>query len=367
MKPLFGSTTPVRSSVRQSAPAPVIREQAEGIHPVPVQQHTRNVVAKPANWTTDVTKFEEQGANKINRAKSTSGQILEMTKTSTLTVVGEKLTEVVLISKKLDPKDLQEKGLLGKIFGNLQARKEKFFAQHRSVKEQIGVVTKDLEGYCKQQKTQIDTLDKLFGETEEDYTYFGQCVEDGQMLMQQLESELEQMLQQEGADAFHGQRVADHRALINRVSKRITDYQLAQTLTFQDMPQIRMMQENARAMVNTFRDLVDVTVPAWEKQFSLQVLHLEQQHAAKVANTVYDMSEELIRKNAEMLNQNAGEIARVSNRQMVSIETLEYAQTQLVEGITNASNIVKEAQQQRAVTFQRAQEMQGQLVDKLKG
>jgi uncharacterized protein YaaN involved in tellurite resistance len=290
-----------------------------------------------------------------------------MTKVSNLQELGGRLTEIIVISKQLDPIDLKEGGIFSKLWTNAKLKKEQFFAKHRSVKDQIGKVVQEVQTNAGKMKEQIKTLDQMYADNESDYQTYGGLIEECKAALEDLNAELDLLIGQEATDEFHGQRIADKKAEINRLEKKIVNFELNRTMAFQTAPQIRLMQESARQMINTFRDVVDVTIPAWEKQFSLQILHLEQQTAVKVADAVHDATNEMVKRNSTLLRQNAGDIARVANRQVVEIETLEHAQNELIGAINDVNNVVQEAIQKRAQTSKRAVELRHELVDKLKG
>jgi uncharacterized protein YaaN involved in tellurite resistance len=353
-----------------NGPKPLFAEKKKTLQRVTSYPHAEAnaVIVKPKAARHPVlSDIDGFGRDVVTRTSSVNNSLLEMTKTSSLQELGGRLTEIIVISKQLDPKDLKEGGFLSKLWTNAKLKKEQFFAKHRTVKEQIGKVVEEVRGQAKKMDDQIKTLDAMYAANEQDYQTFGDLMEQCKAALEDLKAELDALVAEEATDEFHGQRIADKRAEINRLEKKIVNFELNRTMAFQTAPQIRLMQESARQMIGTFRDVVDVTIPAWEKQFSLQILHMEQQTAVKVADTVHDATNEMVKRNASMLRQNAGDVARVANRQVVEIETLEFAQNELIGAITDVNNVVNDAIQKRSQTFKRAGELREELVQKLKG
>lgn len=339
-----------------SVPAPLFGT-AKKRAPSPAPARQRHPVLQ------DIDGF---GRDIIARSASVNDGLLEMTKSSSLQELGGMLTEIIVISKQLDPKDLKEGNFVSRLWSNAKLKKEKFFAKHRSVKEQISKVVGEVQAQAKKMDDQIRTLDAMYETNERDFETFGTLMEQCKVALGELQEELAEMVGEESGGEFQAQKISDKRSEINRLEKKIVNLELSRTIAFQTAPQIRMMQESARQMIGTFRDVIDVTIPAWEKQFSLQILLIEQQTAIEVANAVHDTTNEIVRKNAEMLRKNAGAVARVANRQVVEIETLEYAQNELIGAISDVSNVVKEAVQKRGQTMQRTGQLRDELVAKLK-
>ena len=356
-KPLFGG-----KKILNKRASPVVGEVVRTFTPALAGTDRQVIQRHPV-----LQDIDGYGRELLDRTSGVNARLLELTKTSALEGVGDQLTQIIVISKQLDPKDLAERGLLGKLFGNVKAKKEKFFAKHRTVKEQIQRVVDEVKAQSGKMRDQITTLDKMYADNEQDYVTYGDLIEDCKAALEDLNRELDLLMGQQHTDEFHGQRISDKNAEINRLEKKIVNLELSRTMAFQTAPQIRLMQESARAMINTFRDVVDVTIPAWEKQFSLQILHMEQQVAVRVADTVHDATNEIVKRNATMLRQNAGDIARVANRQVVEIETLEHAQSELIGAIEDVNNVVREAIAKRGETSKRAVELRLELEQQMKG
>jgi len=332
---------------------------------LPIQAIQVSVVA-PAGTASDEA-IASLGRAPMERVAGAADKLLTITRAGEIGAMGERLGDLVVAAKGLDPEALRDKGFLRRLFGGAKALKERFFAQYRSVSGQIDKLVDELQRHAGTQAGRIGTMENMFVENEAEYRELGQAVVTGEAWITQLKTEIEALSAKPAADALAAQALVDDRARLNRLEKRVHDLKIAQTLALQTAPQIRLMQQNARMLVTKFEDLVNVTIPAWKKQFSLQILLAEQQESAKVANAVDDATNEAIRRNAELLKQNAGDIARAGNRALVDIETLQHSQSQLLEAIGDVKRIADEARAKRGEGERQLVELQRNLLTALTG
>jgi len=323
-------------------------------------------VAAPLGPATD-EGIAGLGRAPMERIAGAADKLMHLTKAGELGVMGERLGDLVVAAKGLDPEALRDKGLLRKLFGGAKALKERFFAQYRSVSGQIDKLTDELHRHAGTQTERIGTLEAMFTENEAEYRELGNAIVTGEAWVVQLNQQIAALATQPAANALDAQALADERARLARLEKRVYDLKIAQTLALQTAPQIRLMQQNAHMLVAKFEDLVNVTIPAWKKQFSLQILLAEQQESAKVANAVDDATNEAIRRNAELLKQNAGDIARAGNRALVDIDTLQHSQAQLLEAIADVRRITEEARTKRGEGEAQLLQLQRNLLTSLTG
>src|SRR5690606_29108009 len=103
------------------------------------------------------------------------------------------------------------------------------------------------------------------------------------------------------SDSFGAQRLADHQRLIDRLTKRVDDLRRAMLLAKQSGPQIRISQDNARALVQKFGDIKVVTLPAWKNVFAQYVLQLEQKKTVELLGMVDNATDEALRRGADLL------------------------------------------------------------------
>ena len=132
----------------------------------------------------------------------------------------------------------------------------------------------------------------------------------------------------------------------------------------QMVPQIRLSQDNARSLTDTFTDIVNVAIPAWRNVFSLYLLQLEAKQSAAVANAAYDATDAAFRAQADMLLENTETVARVKQRSLVSLETAQHVQLQLATAFDKLEQISKEGQQRRRDELPKLQQLERELIER---
>ena len=161
--------------------------------------------------------------------------------------------------------------------------------------------------------------------------------------------------------------LADLQDLINRLDKRVHDLRTMQMVAVQTAPMIRMVQSNNQILIDKFRNLQELTIPSWKKQFTLAIALIEQQKAVELSQKIDDTTNDLMRRNADLLRQNSVNTARVNQRSVVDIETLEHVQQTLISTMEEVEQIQREGEQSRQQAAGRMEEMKTELMQRLNG
>lgn len=357
MKPLFSDAKVVQPDqlmVKEAPPTystltPLDQTSANALAPVtPAAVSTgseaRAAVPAPRMNEQQIADLGKQAATSL---AGISTEILKGVRASDTGEFGKDLNSMVKLAKGIDPAALKNAGLFGRIRGLLANAREHLVAQYASVERQMDALAIQLEQKAAHHEKRIGDMERMYTDNEAYHGQLEQASLRGEQLLVQLRADFEQAQQIAVHDSFGAQRLADHQRIIDRLSKRVDDLQRAMLLSKQAAPQIRLMQENARGLVQKFGDLKVVALPAWKNSFSLYVLQLEQQDAVKVANAVDEMTDAALRKNADLLRQNTAEIARARQRAVVTVETLEHVQTQLLGSVEDIRRIEDEGRNQR--------------------
>lgn len=338
MKPLFGDS-PTTTATAVPAGFQQINLQPQVAQPIVpyVAQTTALVTVSDA----DIDKLGETNAA---RAAETSKKILANVRASDTEGFGKKLNELVATSKKLDPNKMQG-GFISKFLGFGGSVKERLMGEFASVQTQMDRLTTELDGMATLMKKRVDDCDTLFEENYQTFKRLEADVATGQQMIAQLEAQIAASGQ--ATDAFGAQAISDLNDKVVRARKRVDDFQRGMTLATLAAPEIRLQQKHCRSLANTVRDIKVTTIPAWQGVFSRYILALETKKGAELVNTVYDATDAAFRMQADQLRTNTQEIAKAQERSVVSIETLEHMQTQLLGAVDDALRIAKEGREAR--------------------
>ena len=146
---------------------------------------------------------------------------------------------------------------------------------------------------------------------------------------------------------YDAQNANDFAAMCDRFEKKLHDLELTRTICIQMAPQIRLIQNNNAMMSEKIQSTVSNTVPLWKNQMVLALGMAHSQKAMEAQRAVSDLTNELLRKNAEALKQGTVEIAQESQRAIVDLETVQYTNEQLIGTLDEVLRIQEEGRQKR--------------------
>ena len=307
----------------------------------------------------------QYGAGTQKKMADFSEAALENVRTKDLGEVGELLSGVVKELKSFDEEE--EKGFLG-IFSKTSGKIQNMKIRYARAETNINQICKVLESHQVQLLKDIAVLDKMYGLN---LTYFKELsmyIMAGKKKLAKVRgSQLPELLEkaQRTGLAEDAQAARDLDAMCNRFEKKIHDLELTRTISMQTAPQIRLVQGNDTLMVEKIQSTVVNTIPLWKSQM---VLALGVEHSAQAAaahREVTDMTNELLRKNADTLKMAVTETAREAERGVVEIETLKHTNETLISTLDEVMQIQREGRQKRAEAEQEMRRIEMELKTKL--
>ena len=211
-------------------------------------------------------------------------------------------------------------------------------------------------------------LDDLYAQNEQYYHELTLYIIAGEIKLQRLrEQDLPPMLAraQETADPADAQAANDFAQLIERFEKRIHDLKLTRMVSVQMGPQIRLMQTNDNVLAERIQSTIANTVPLWKSQMVIALGMSHAEEALKAQKAVTDMTNELLRSNAERLKTGTIETAKEAERGVIDIETVRIANTALIETLSEVQKIQREGAQKRAEASIELGRLEKELRDKV--
>lgn len=307
----------------------------------------------------------QYGAGTQKKMADFSESALENVKTKDMGEIGELLSGVVGELKNFDEEE--EKGFLG-IFKKQGNKLQKMKTKYAKAETNINEICKALESHQVLLMKDIAILDKMY---DLNLTYFKELsmyILAGKKKLQEVRStklhELTQKAQVSGLPE-DAQAAKDLDSMCNRFEKKIHDLELTRTISIQTAPQIRLVQSNDTQMVEKIQSTIVNTIPLWKSQM---VLALGVEHSAQAAQAqreVTDMTNELLKKNAEKLKMATIDTARESERGIVEIETLRATNESLISTLDEVMRIQEEGRQKRREAEVEMQRLENELKNKL--
>src|SRR5690554_3218680 len=306
----------------------------------------------------------EYGKNIATKTSAYTDELLHLVQNKDLDATGQKLNQVVQVAQQLNTSSILNKskssGFFGSLISKFKGAKQNFDQHFNSTKEQIDVLVKEIETSQNGLKTRVDTLDKMFEGVQEEYKQLGIYIAAGQLKQQEIQQQIGQLTTQE-QDQSTTQKVYDLNHLANNLEKRVSDLQVLQQSAMQTLPMIRIIQSNNLMLVDKFYAIKNITLPAWKNQISLAISLNEQKNSVQLANSIDDATNELLRRNADLLHQNSVDTAKANQRSVIDIETLEHVQNTLIKTVNDVIQVQKEGMQKRAEATTRLRVLQDNL------
>lgn len=361
MKPLFTSDEEANAASAAPTPAPLLNP-APGTDAFPALRPEAN--AAPA-VRVDVSGIDDKAIEALGGSTGTgvakvSAKLLGTVRASDADVFGTQLNELIATSKGLDPARLRSGGMMSRLTNMFGSAKEKMLSQYQVVESRMDTLVAEMTRHANVHRARIQDFDEMYKSLETYYQGLDADVKKGEGWAERLRQAVAQ--QPAAADAFEAQQAAELRRRLERLEKRIDDLRRAMLMATQMVPQIRLSQDNARALTDTFTDIVNVSIPAWRNVFSLYLLQLEAKQSAAVANAAYDATDAAFRAQADMLLENTETVGRTRQRSLVSLETAQHVQAQLVSAFDKLEQISNEGQQRRKDELPKLQELERELI-----
>lgn len=310
------------------------------------------------------TAVAEYGKNIATKTSTYTDELLNLVQNKDLDATGQKLNQVVQVAQQLNSRSIlnrkKSSGFLGGLISKMKGAKQSFDQSFNSTKQQIEVLVQEIESSQAGLKARVETLDKMFYGVQDEYKQLGIYIAAGKLKEQEIQQQIA-TLSSQTQDQTTVQKVYDLNHLSNNLEKRVSDLQVLQQSAMQTLPMIRIIQSNNLMLVDKFYAIKNITLPAWKNQISLAISLSEQKNSVQLANSIDDATNDLLRRNADLLHQNSVDTARANQRSVIDIETLEHVQNTLIKTVNDVIQVQKEGMQKRAEAATRLRALQQNL------
>lgn len=307
----------------------------------------------------------QYGAGTQKKMADFSDAALENVKTQDLGEVGDLITDVVGELQNFDA--TEEKGLFG-FFKKQSNKLETMKARYTKAEANVEKIIDSLQEHQLRLMKDSAVLDKMY---EQNLSYFKELtmyIHAGKKRLQQIrDGKLRELMEQAKRSGLpeDAQAAKDLDSKCNRFEKKIHDLELTRTICLQTAPQIRMIQSNDTSMVEKIQTTIVNTIPLWKSQMVLALGIAHSTEAAKAQRQVTDLTNELLKKNAEALHMASVETARESERGIVDIETLQKTNADLIQTLDDVMKIQQDGRAKRRQAELEMRRMEDDLKKKL--
>lgn len=316
--------------------------------------------------TAQILQF---GASAQNNISKFSDSVLDDVKTRSTGEVGDLLSNLVVEIKEFDsdlPKE-EKKGILG-IFNSVKKQVEKLIAKYNKVENNIEKIESQLEKHKLQMMKDIAIFDTMYDKNLQYFKELSLYIIAGEKKLEELKTvtlpEL-QRIAEESKEQTDAQVVNDMVATINRFEKRIYDLKTTRIISIQMAPQIRLIQNNDSELVEKIQSSLINTIPLWKNQVVIALGITNAKNALGAQKQVSEMTNEMLKKNSELLKQGTIEIAEESEKAIVNVETLQKTNQDIIETLDKVLEIHEAGKAKRQEAEQELEKIEGELKDKL--
>lgn len=297
-----------------------------------------------------------------------SGAALNSVRTKDMGEVGGMLSSLVVELKSIDFDEDEKKGFFSRLFNKSSNRITELKADFDRVEVNIDKITRELEKHELVLMKDIALMDNMYERNLQYYKELTMYILAGKLRCEEVRNtlcvEYENKAKLSGAPE-DAQAANDLTNMVGRFEKKLHDLELTRIISVQMAPQIRMIQNNNALMVEKIRSSIVNTIPLWKSQMVLALSLHHSEQAMEAQRSVTNVTNELLKSNAERLHQGSVEIAREAERAIIDLETLRHTNAELIATLEDVRLIQNEGAQRRAEAEVELGRIEGELKQKL--
>lgn len=315
---------------------------------------------------TDNTMIMQYGINAQKKLADFSDSTLEKVKTKDLGEVGDMLSQVVGELREFDGNG-EKKGLFG-LFNKGKNKVEGMISKYEQTETNVNKIAGMLQDHQIRLLKDTSLLDQLFDLNNTYYKELSMYIAAGKEKLHHVKNEEIPALEQK---ALHSNLPEDAQALkdmtmyYDRFDKKLHDLELSRMIAIQTAPQIRLLQNSNNLMIEKIQSTLVNTIPLWKNQMVITLGLHHATEATKTQQAVSDMTNELLKKNADALHSATVETAKESNRSIVDIETLKHTNEQLIQTFDDVLQIQEQGRIKRQEAEQELRQIENELKQKI--
>jgi uncharacterized protein YaaN involved in tellurite resistance len=292
--------------------------------------------------TDDNTSILNFGLDVQNKLSASSTSFLNNVRAFDAGQIGNSITDLLteINHIEIDPSSQPGwKRVLMQIPGlkKIMMSTKKMFQKYDTVNANVDGIVRKLDNGRLTIIKDNNQLQQLFNDNENHIESLEELLVVGHMKYDELQQEIVEM--ELNSDNYEDYEIADKKEFLNRLDKRLHDMAITRMVTIQSLPQIRLVQNNNFVMAEKIQASITTTIPIWRQQIAIAVALDRQSRIVQMQKGLADTTNEILRKNANMLKQNSIEVAKQNERAVVDIETLREVQNSLISTIQEIKQI----------------------------
>lgn len=340
------------------------------IEPLTPEEEARLLQIQGAVSLKDSNSILQFAVGTQSKIAGYADSILSQVRNKDAGEAGQALSNLLSNVRELDVGSLSEDSGLASLplVGGIFSSVKKFLQRYEKVSVQIERIGAELEQARTGLLKDVALLDNLFQKNTEQVRDLDLHLLAGAKVVKEIrevvlpEWEAKAVASQDPMDA---QRLQDGRQFVERFEKKLHDLRLSRTIAVQTAPQIRMVQAGNQVLVEKIQTSILQTLPLWKSQMVLAISLLRQKKSLKLQTEVTNATNELLRRNSEMLRQQTLEVAREGERGIVDLETLKKVNSDLISTLEDTLRIQEEGRRKRTEAEGELTKIEAELKSKI--
>ena len=317
----------------------------------------------------DTTQVLQYGAKAQAKISQFSDNVLEGVKTRQTGEVGDLLANLVGEIKSFDADISNDnKSGLARLFHSAKKQLDTTIAKYGKIESNVDLIEKSLEGHKLQMLKDIAIFDTMYEKNLEYFKELSLYIIAGEKKLEELKTvtlpALVEKAKQTG-EQLDAQKVQDMENTINRFEKKIYDLKTTRIIAIQMAPQIRLLQNNESELVEKIQGSITNTIPLWKNQMVLALGINNAKQALGAQQAVTDLTNDMLKKNSELLKQGSVQVAEQSERAIVDVETLQKTNRDIIETLDKIIEIHENGRAKRAEAEKELESIEKELKDKM--
>ena len=292
------------------------------------------------------------GANAQSKLSEFSQSMLSHVQANDIGPIGDSLNELMYRLQEANPDELRagEGNFFQRMFGKVKQSIYEITAKYQKIGAQIDKVAVKLEHEKDGLIKDNQMLEQMYQKNKDYFDALNIYIAAGELKIDELQNQIIPQAvakAQDSGDQMDVQIVNDYTQFLDRLEKRTHDLRLTRQVTIQQAPQIRLIQNTNQVLAEKIQSSIHTAIPLWKNQVVIALTLLRQKDAVTAQRQVSETTNDLLKKNAELLKVSAIETAKENERGIIDIETLQKTQDDLIETIQETLRIQKEGKEKR--------------------
>lgn len=291
-------------------------------------------------------------------------QLLSRARADDLDEIGGKLTEIVVAAQAFDLSSFDSKWarapIVGGLVRNFVLTKEKAIARFSSLEEQVDKLVANIEATLGRLQDRAASFDTMYDGVADEHRMLATHVKAAELVLERLGNDI-MRLQQGPGDLAAIELISSLEGGRQALEKRIGDLRVLQHSALQTLPMIRMMQANNVVLLEKFQTIQRLTLPAWKRTFVLALTLNEQREAVKLAASIDDATNYFMKRNSEILHENAVATAQANQRLVIDVETLRTVHDNVIRTLVDVRRAHEEGATKRRDALAQLEQLRSEM------